>query len=502
MTASSGLHKGPVEGTPADVLTSWAQAEFLPWMSAPPVQGDLAARIDDYALADPSVARYSIEDGRVFWRPKSEAVTQAQFLDPVVRATITARGRDYERFFQDVVDIFGIRGRAELAVNIGDMADHHSVFPIFSFQKRRGSANLLIPDCDFLTWSYYLDARYNDPHAVDDKLDSAVFVGSTTGYLPIYREMVEKLDHQRLRSAVFFKGHPYVSYTLPIICQCDGTETEQLIADLAIGGPHVNWHDQLAHKFIISTDGNGATCSRVAIALKSNSVLIKYNSDNILHYHRGLQPYGNYVAVRDDRDVDYVVRKLIQDRPAFQRIAEQSNTFYNEHLTRPALRFYTRHLLEQYIAHYGEPEAAAPLPNPASGLMIDAYAHVEGVGDVWADPQGVVGLTDEGRVIEGFELQPDPRILGRDLSYRCVGMNGVVSADVGAWQYCGSRGQAKGLRGFYVTLAGASAEAYDLRYVATFSDGSASPVCASGQPCVSATGAPLSSFRIMIQSRT
>jgi hypothetical protein len=43
----------------------------------------------------------------------------------------------------------------------------------------------------------------------------------------------------------------------------------------------MSWREQLRHRFLLSLDGNGAVCARLAIGLKSNSAVVKYRSPYI-----------------------------------------------------------------------------------------------------------------------------------------------------------------------------------------------------------------------------
>lgn len=67
----------------------------------------------------------------------------------------------------------------------------------------------------------------------DQKQDAAIFLGSSTGDLPITAAQVEQLVNQRLRSAVIFKRDARVTFDLPAIVQYDSDATLALIEALA-----------------------------------------------------------------------------------------------------------------------------------------------------------------------------------------------------------------------------------------------------------------------------
>ncbi len=479
------------------VIERWVETEFLPWRGWLAGPDGLTAQLDEYVQFHPGVFRFTIRDGRVRFHTKSGELLERHYPPGSEFATIEARGYGYERFLQTVVEAFDLSGDADLAVCLDDLQHHSVALPILSFQKRKGSSNILIPDVDFIDFNFYIDDRFGDPWTFEEKSPAAIFVGSTTGFLPIDHRMVAQLDHQRLRSAVRFRGHPTISYELPVITQCDGPETEQMIRDLRIGSVRRSWAEQLQRRYIISVDGNGATCSRVAVALRSRSLLIKYESPNQLYYFPGLRPFGNYIPVLTDDDVLHVVDMLDRSPALARAIAEDSRAFYARYLSRISVMAFTASVLRRYIAQFGDgPPASSP---DALVFAIDCYVHIAGAGDRWATPHGWAG--DGTHVIEGFELQPGPEIDAVDLSCQAIAADGQISAPVEGGRYCGSRGQGAPLSGFIINLTGRSAERFKLGYAGVFADGHQTGILASGDVCCSPGKAPITGFRLFIRRR-
>jgi len=145
-----------------------------------------------------------------------------------------------------------------------------------------------------------------------------------------------------------FRGDPLVDFRLPLIVQCDTKETEDAIRALGFGEGKASWPDQLKSKFLISVDGNGATCSRVVIALKSNSVLLKYRSVNLLYYFSGLNEYFHYIPVNDAIDIRQIVKAERRSPGLCKSISEHGSDFYLKYLTAEASKRYAATLLEQY----------------------------------------------------------------------------------------------------------------------------------------------------------
>lgn len=238
-----------------------------------------------------------------------------------------------------------------IALDLNDEPLARGDVPVFSFQKVAGTANILVPDVEFLQPTHNALPSWLtlDRTPWRRKANSAVFAGSTTGGL-ITAEVVRTLALPRLRAGAFFRGKPGVDFRLPNLVEVDTPETEALLRGSGFGEGALSWQEQFSHRFIISMDGNGATCSRVAITLRSRSVLLKYQSDRLLYYFRGLVPGRHYVPIAEDADVLRVVEAARADPAPFQAIAASGRAFARTFLTRRAVEQYMATLLRRYAA--------------------------------------------------------------------------------------------------------------------------------------------------------
>ena len=489
------------EDVPAE-LRRWVDAELAPWQNYRPgpdgLDGDVRTNVDE----DPSVFRISISNGIVTFHEKPPEQYLAQLGSAEVYRPLRDRGLVYERFLQSVVDAFGVTGSAVLAIDLDDLVDRTFVGPMFRFQKVRGTSQILLPDVDMFHWDFYLSSLSEDPVPFADKIDNAIFVGSTSGMqLPITRATVEELAHPRLRSAMYFKGHPDVRFELPSIVQCDGPETVEMIRALGLGSINRSWGEQFTHRYLISIDGNGATCSRVAVSLKSNSILMRYHSINGLYYFHGLQPWKHYVPVESDAEVAENIAALRSDPDRARSIAEESRVFYRAYLSRISVMRYTADLLQRYIAMLGTPapeSAAAAASRPV--FAIDSFGHVTNQGDIWSRPNGWLAGKN-GNWIEGIALVPGPEIAPADLSYRAIHADHTASDIVGAWELSGSRGEGRAMTGIQIWLRGAAAERFTLQYEARFLDGTQAGPTPAGTACLSPRRSPMSALRLIVRRR-
>ncbi len=149
-------------------------------------------------------------------------------------------------------------------------------------------------------------------------------------------------------------------------------------------------------------------------------------------------------------------------------------------------------------------EAAAVAP--ARPVMIltephDIIAHVQRTGDVGRAFGEWVGTPGSQLAIEGFSLTAPKDLEPGDLTYQAVLGRGWLSPWAESGQFCGSRGMALPILGLKVKLSDAAAKLYDLRYSASFVDGTKLADLGSEDSCETPSLAPLESMRIELTAK-
>ena len=139
-----------------------------------------------------------------------------------------------------------------------------------------------------------------------------------------------------------------MTFVLPNIVQVADAETYDHLVGLGLGDRRIEWREQAGCKYLISMDGNGATCSRVAAALKSNSVLLKYDSPYQLFYFKGLRSWDNFIPVQEDQDVLDIMALGARRPRKMASVAKRGRRFYARFLNRPFCELYVAELLKAY----------------------------------------------------------------------------------------------------------------------------------------------------------
>lgn len=433
------------------MMDFWVDREFAPWEGFELPVGSLQAELARIASEHIGVFYFTIQNNIVSFDGKSKY----NFIETGGRhaEALLFRAELYRQFLQDVILLFGITGKCNFAIDIDDLSSEIFEAPVFRFQKVRGKREILLPDIDFLQRDFYVNEQ--DEVAYNIKQHQAIFVGSTTGDPYITRSHVENLTNRRLRSATYFRGSESVKFHLPNIVQCDTPETEQLIEALNVGGKLIPWEEQLRSRYLLSADGNGATCSRVVLSLLSNSVLMKYHSEHQLYYFDGLVPWRDYIPIYEDQDVEVHISRSLNNLVAHGAIAARSRDFARRHLSRIEVMRYTAKLIQRYMSLTGQ-EVANLSPH-----HVDCSVHVSDVGTIWAGGNAWAGRPTVGW-IEGFSLYPGALIDPGDLEYQFVMEDGRLSSPCTSYEYCGTRGEHRPIYGVRICLSGHAGQTFKL----------------------------------------
>ncbi len=202
-----------------------------------------------------------------FW-PGLEKVQAAQSRRYLHRA------QSYRAFLERALARAALDDEFSFAIDVSDGPVGESDLPIFAFQKTAGSRHILLPDVDFFRFSWYRSIE--DKVRYHDKSITGCFVGSSTGGQISGQAIMEK-SLPRLRAASHFVGSPLVTFSIASAVQCQTPRAEALLRAQPYFSGRLDWPAQFKHRFLLSLDGNGAACSRIAIALKSNCVPIKFS---------------------------------------------------------------------------------------------------------------------------------------------------------------------------------------------------------------------------------
>lgn len=320
-------------------MSAWCEAEFRPWSGISLTSDLLREAIAHRHRTDQMAFSFHIRQKQVWFIEKADATPDKV---PTWRPPL------YQKFLTEVVTEYCPELSLDLIIHVADGGLAQENMPLFSFQKPNGSNAILLPDVDLLEHNFFESPVYQDTIPFMQKQCSAVFVGVTSG-MRVDVDVVRERRLPRLRAALFFRGNPKVDFRLPLLDNIESSEAESLLRELGFGrGDTLSYKEQFKSKFLISMDGFGATCSRVAAALLSNCVLLKYDSPHQLYYFRGLRPWIHYLPISEDRDVITAARLEEESPGCLAAIAASGTQFAGQYLSRAAAKAYTAEVLRRY----------------------------------------------------------------------------------------------------------------------------------------------------------
>jgi hypothetical protein len=390
----------------------------------------------------------SIVDGEL-------SATNHDDLKPEIRY----RAEIYCSFIKQVLSFFPIDITIDFCFFLDDIYDQEVEFPLFHYQRVKGEKLFLLPDWDSLTYFFYEDYNTVDKVSYLAKKDQCIFVGSTTGVDPhtgnsILNTNTSIFRNQRINSAVYFKNHESVHIVLPKIIQYDCAETAEAIKQMIGDSEYIDMASQYEYKFILSMDGNGATCSRVALTLRSNSVLIKRESDRELSWFNFLRAGHDYISIRDDSDLNYLIRNTSEYEEFFLGISLNGKQFFNKHLTRFTMMRQVAFTLLEYMRIYSNDlnkyntvKKKLLLFSPKLLLCL----HCKGKGDIVCRDGDICGDADHD--IEGISIASClSKLDTKQISYLIKDSNGIFSEWICGSYFAGSRGKGIALQAIAVDI--------------------------------------------------
>ena len=329
------------------VLKGLVSRQLAPWHTTELPRGrQQVERLQALNSHSASVFVFELGGRHVDVWPKPSAA-QTAGCEPAEVRMFSKRVNHYRTLLSEVLRHESSPKHVRLAVDLRDIPADVLDWPVFGFQKAQAARNLLLPDVDFFHHGWYLDDR--DNLAYTDKAPTACFVGASSG-MSLSADAVRRHASQRLALASAFVDDPRVLFRIAGAVQCESDEARQLLMAQPYFCPPMGWQDQLKHRFLISVDGNGATCSRVVKSLRSHSVLVKFPSDQELYYFPLLEAGRHYLHAKSPDDVRRILDEEAASPGCHAGVASAGQRFAAQYLQAPAVFHYTQLLMRGYAA--------------------------------------------------------------------------------------------------------------------------------------------------------
>ena len=130
-----------------------------------------------------------------------------------------------------------------------------------------------------------------DEQTWEKKLNKICFFGTTTGKR-------NPLNNERINLCLWAQDKPYCDFYITNVAQMTMDECNKIKGFNNICHPRISIENQLKYKYHLMMDGN--TCRFDVWHFKTNNVIMKYPSNEMLWYYPLLHEDNHYVEVDKD----------------------------------------------------------------------------------------------------------------------------------------------------------------------------------------------------------
>jgi len=175
--------------------------------------------------------------------------------------------------------------------------DYTNVLTFAKFKGEKGP--VLIPDI-YQLGNYGNTLQFEDKLGLDKKTPQVIFRGGTTG-------IRNPEENKRIDMCKWALGKPLLDFKITNVVQMNAT------LDPSIMGQPMSINDQLNYRYIFSMDGN--TSKFDIWPYKTNSVVLKYESTEMLWYYPLMMDKFHYLDVTKDtleNTVNHINNNLVE----------------------------------------------------------------------------------------------------------------------------------------------------------------------------------------------
>lgn len=217
--------------------------------------------------------------------------------------------------------------------------DYSNVFTFAKFKDHKGP--VLLPDI-YQLGNYGNTLAFDDRITWDKKEDKVIFRGGTTGNRdPLHNKRIDICNWALNKPELY-------DFKITNIVQMDAQHVANCIPKLSnILAPAMPIEEQLKYKYIFCIDGN--TCKFDCWPYKTNSVILKYESKEMLWYYPMMIDRFHFMNV-DKTNMESTINHLNTNPVEAQIMSINARRFVHDILKAIAHQVYTVELFES-IGH-------------------------------------------------------------------------------------------------------------------------------------------------------
>jgi hypothetical protein len=177
-------------------------------------------------------------------------------------------------------------------------------FPVLGFASDKGLvANkkvVLVPDNEAMSGYdelFVMIAKANQQHAWEQKIAKIFWRGTASG---LFFHAGDETSYPRLEFMRAVKDADYIDAGFTSFPVTYTKKHKDYLASNFTIAKFVAPADSFKYKYLLDIDGHSCSYERMAWILASNSLLLKHKSEKIQWFYDKLQPYVNYLPIKED----------------------------------------------------------------------------------------------------------------------------------------------------------------------------------------------------------
>lgn len=250
-------------------------------------------------------------------------------------------------FKNEIKNLLNIKKKFILKINLHDNSHLEKVLTFGS--KINSDKSVLIPD--LYQMSYYNDSIIygkNDKLEFNNKINKIIFCGSSTGSTELnlnqrVNNCIWSIKNSWAKENTFFKITNIIQINN---IQLSNYAIKNDVQLKNIMSKNISIYEQLRYKYILSIDGNTWAWDRPVWIMSSNSLFLKYDSDNIGWYYPFLKESIHYVGVNQD-NMEKKYNFFENNSNQSIEIIKNSKNFVTDYCSEEAWKFYLKNLFEE-----------------------------------------------------------------------------------------------------------------------------------------------------------
>lgn len=242
-----------------------------------------------------------------------------------------------------LIQTLNLRSDICLTINLHDFYDEKG---ILVFGASKNTKSVLIPDI-YQMYNYQNFINISDNIPFKSKQSKIIFGGASTGSINLKLNQRVNACMWSVKNDWAFKNTNFklTNIVQTTINELNAYTMENNVNLKNIIGSNVSMEEQLNNRYILSIDGNTWAWDRPVWIMKSNSLFLKYESNNIGWYYDFLKENEHYVSVNVN-NIENKFNFFENNNNQALEIIRNANEFVKDYCSEEAWIFYLKTLLE------------------------------------------------------------------------------------------------------------------------------------------------------------